>query len=42
MAKYRRHSVARARRGNIPTERIAGKIYSKEIIWVVKLSRMEF
>ena len=30
------HGVARARRRNVLTERIARKIHSKEIIWVVR------
>jgi len=34
--RYRRHGVARAQRRNVPIERIARKIYSKEIIWVVR------
>jgi len=33
---YGRHGVTRVRRRNIPMERIAGKIYGKEIIRMVR------
>jgi len=33
---YGRHGVTRARRRNIPMERIAGKIYGKKIIQMVR------
>jgi len=34
--RHGRRSIARARRGNIPTGRVAGKIYGKETIWVIR------
>jgi len=35
-ARYGRCDTTRARRRNVPTGRITGKIYGKEIIWVVR------
>jgi len=34
--RYGRCSKTGIRRRNVPTGRIAGKIYGKEIIWVVR------
>jgi len=34
--RHGRRGEARAQRKNIPTGRIARKIYSKEIIWMVR------
>jgi len=36
LVRHRRYGVARAQRGNILIGRIAGKIYGKETIWVVR------
>jgi len=35
-AGHGRYGIARVRRRNIPMGRIAGKIHSKETIWVVR------
>jgi len=34
--RHGRRGIARKRRENVPTGRIAGKIYGKEVIWIVR------